>query len=360
MRVLVCKPVLDLPFKRPRLASAELRRHFRSAETAAIRRPWGDVAGLLAAAFARSGHRVRLLERPNWELTPRLIGFWAPDLALVPHRSAHQFEGLACPALYYMQMYCRWVFTVDPLGWGARSSVYGSDAWRAGDAGSGAAERYRALLIERRQSKLGQPDSITIEGLRAEGALPREPYVFVPCQIPHDETLLYHSPVGMAEFAARLAQWANARRVHVAFKGHPANPGAMDAIRAAAPVSAFVHWTDGHVHDLVATAQAVFTVNSGVGFEALLQDKPVAAFGHAEYDVVTYQGRASLTGFDQAWAWVGRVREDPAAARLAQDYRTFVDWYVNRHALALGSDTLDERLAAVVAQGEALVAAAGQ
>ena len=42
--------------------------------------------------------------------------------------------------------------------------------------------------------------------------------------------------------------------------------------------------TDAHVHDLISGSQAVFTVNSGVGLEALLLRKPVFVWGRSIYE----------------------------------------------------------------------------
>jgi len=41
--------------------------------------------------------------------------------------------------------------------------------------------------------------------------------------------------------------------------------------------------SDASVHDLISGANAVFTVNSGVGLEALLHGRPVVVTGECDY-----------------------------------------------------------------------------
>lgn len=45
-----------------------------------------------------------------------------------------------------------------------------------------------------------------------------------------------------------------------------------------------IHVIDASIHTLIKNAQAVYTVNSGVGFEALLHLKPVVLFGRSDYE----------------------------------------------------------------------------
>jgi hypothetical protein len=56
--------------------------------------------------------------------------------------------------------------------------------------------------------------------------------------------------------------------------------------------SRYVHGVDGNIHDLVSRSSAVFTINSGVGFESLFHDKPVITFGDSDYARVTYRATA--------------------------------------------------------------------
>ena len=72
-------------------------------------------------------------------------------------------------------------------------------------------------------------------------------------------------------------------------------------------------------------------MNSGVGFEAILHDKPVFTFGRADYDAVSYGGvnqndKGSIsTKLEQAWT--GGLLGYPTRSL----YRRFVDAWYNTH-----------------------------
>ena len=48
-----------------------------------------------------------------------------------------------------------------------------------------------------------------------------------------------------------------------------------------------IELSDASVHDLIAGAKYVFTVNSGVGLEALLHGRPVVITGECDYSYAT-------------------------------------------------------------------------
>ena len=309
-RALILAPVLGLPFKRP----AGL---VREGAPIALREPWRAFAETIRAVLCAAGWNARILTRPMWELTPALADAYGADLVLVPHRERHQF---ACetPALFWMQSPLPHLFTVDRQGWGAGASGYPFE-------GQGEESGAFASLAERiadNRSKFDQPPR---QG-RDELGLPAK-YVFCPCQIPHDETLRFHSDVGMAALVKALAEWARKSGTHVVFKPHPANRAAMSPLHQAAPDSEHVHWIDASIHDLIAHSTAVYTINSGVGLEAILHGKPVVTFGRADYDAVTVKG--DLGALSHIWRI---VNSDQLAAIRAAAYRRFADWYVNAHA----------------------------
>ena len=83
-------------------------------------------------------------------------------------------------------------------------------------------------------------------------------------------------------------------------------------------------WVDQcSVHDAIKGAKAIYTVNSGVGMEAILHEKPVVVFGQAEYDCVTE--RANLKNMDEVWRSIENMDLDAMKDR----YRKFVDFFVN-------------------------------
>lgn len=349
MNVLILRPRFDLPFK-PGMFPSEGLAHMQVGQVAELRGWWARFVDEVAVAFENAGHRSKVIELPNWQFTPAVVNALAPDLVFVPHRQASQFEGLECPALFYMQMFFRNVFTVDHRGWGAGHSAYPCD-YSAGDPDADTYDVYRERL-KANSSKFGQPDRVGREKLIEDGLIPDAPYIFFPCQIPHDETILLHSDVGEVEVVQALARWANESGTHVVFKAHPVNPASQQRLIEAVGRGPFVRWADASVHDLIEHAEAVYTINSGVGFEAIIHGKPVATFGRCEYDCVTDARTLETIGEPPA-----TFESAGANAFIESQRRMFVDWYIRHHAIDLADRwRLSDRLDRVVAQGEALVA----
>ena len=119
-------------------------------------------------------------------------------------------------------------------------------------------------------------------------------YVFFPCQLPHDETIKFHSDVSVEKSLEALILWAvkNPTEIKLVIKSHPANLQAMANLKEIFKkylshyphLKSMVIWLDtGNIHDLIRQSLAVFTVNSGVGLEALAHNKMVYTFGNADY-----------------------------------------------------------------------------
>lgn len=336
MKVLIVVPDLSLAFKRPKGVALQ-----PSPTTFNARLEWARFVDEVAQAFEGAGHTVRILECAGWEITPDLIDLYGADVAFVPHKTRRTFDAQT-PCLFWMQMYCRHLFTVDPEGWGAEASVYPVD-YSAGDAQSDAFDTLKARLVDGRDSKLGQPEDTPHDLLSSV-------YIFHPCQLPHDENVVQHSYIGEEDLCAALWTWCVQNRVHLVLKGHPANPDKMAPLRRAAPEDEFVHWIDGNIHDLIAGAMAVYTINSGVGFEALLHGKRVVTFGRCEYDAVATFRCEALTMPDLADADAA-VRY--GADAMATAYPRFVDWFTRHYAVDIDdTDRLPARMERLIAQAE--------
>jgi len=135
------------------------------------------------------------------------------------------------------------------------------------------------------QSKFDQP----VYQSREKINLPND-YVFFPCQIPHDETIKFHSDVTVEEALERTCVATQEIGMNLVVKGHPVNPGSMQSLKEIVKNYPHVIWYDNvSIHQLIQTARCTITVNSGVGFESLLHKVPVVTFGRSEYDCVTYK-----------------------------------------------------------------------
>ena len=143
-----------------------------------------------------------------------------------------------------------------------------------------------------------------------------ERFAFFPLQVRQDSQLTVHSPVygprldeAIADLVAALAEIAPNTRLVV--KLHPADRHKTDydpVIRRFPQVL----WLDGgNIRRILPAAAAVVTVNSTVGVEALVFDRPVIVLGNAAY------------GFD---GLVQRVTDRAqVAAALAQALHSTVD-----------------------------------
>ncbi len=341
-RVAVLLPRLDLPFKNPgglRGLPDRLRR--RSPQDMRLRAHWRTLAEAIQMAFQRRGYEADLIVHPLWQVTTAFLAGLDADVAFIPHKQRFHFARLRCRTFYYMQVTFPWLFSIDPLGWSAGSSAYPCD-YRRGDPHSGTFERYVDRVVTHNRSKYEQGGRMTRGDLVARGDIPDRPYIFFPCQRPNDQAIRFYSPYEVVEVVAGVAAWAKSRGVAVVFKAHPSNAASARPLREAATGDG-IYWSAASVHDLIAYSEAVYVINSGVGFESILHGKPVVTFGQVEYDAVSIH--ADLADLDRVWQ---QARDSDADRRLAR-YKRFVDWYCRLHCVDLSQpQILNERLEALV------------
>ena len=321
-------PRLDLPWKTSGL-DRNGRPQALTQDTVEVRLWWKRFAMAASNALGRMGVDARTVELPAWEITPERVDAEGVDLALVAHRSNGEFHGQHTTTWFFMQQYFRSVFVLDPSGWGAGSSVYPVDAAALPPAVLGAWDDYRAAFLQGRlDSKFAQTGRDAWPNLVARRELPEQPYIFVPIQIPDDRVVVDFSNVGMAEALQAALALAQQQGCRLVVKAHPANR-ARTREMAACIDDPCVHWTQAHVHDVLMHARGVVTVNSGVGFEALLANVPLVCLGRAEYDTAAHA--ATLASLPDIWS---RACAEHAEAR-EQRYARFVDWFLARHAVDL-------------------------
>lgn len=329
-------PRLDLPWKK--MPESAKQYPVVSDDVVDLRLHWKEFALRMSNALERAGVPVEVIELPGWEIERHRIDADAYALAFVPHRCYLNFGAGKTPVLFYMQEFFRWAFVVDARGWSAASSVYpvSQDMITAKKKGA-SFDDYRARLADGRLcSKFAQQASRSKDVLISEGLIPTQknwlkqrvlrPYIFFPLQIPTDQSILFFSDSSEASVLAELVAWAKKRDVAVVLKPHPANMKSMKPF-AAMVDNVHVFYSEANVKDLIEYAQAVYTINSGVGFEALLQLKPVVTFGRVEYDCVSFN--ACSNTLDEAWHYVSNV----SSKELEEKYRNFVDWFLECYAI---------------------------
>lgn len=304
-----------------------------------LRLHWKEFAVRMANQFEHAGISVDILEVPAWEIERDRIDSQGYALAFVPHRCHLNFVNGSTPVLFYMQEFFRWVFVVDHRGWSAASSIYPvSKDVKSSKAATSFNEYRRRLAEGRLSSKFAQQSSKPLERLLEEGLLPSEkrgkfftrtllrPYIFLPLQVPTDQSITMFSSLSELKFVEALVEWAKKNKVCLVMKSHPANMKSMRPFEALVD-NEYIHISGANVQDLIEHAVAVYTINSGVGLEAILQVKPVVKFGWVEYDCVTFN--ASIDSLDEAWEYSRTVSE----VTLEERYKGFIDWFLECYAV---------------------------
>lgn len=298
-----------------------------------IRIHWIEFIKALYKRHEKLGHNVKLLELPLWQITPDVVrkNSAEADLIYIPHKMRENWW-LDQRVRYYMQMVIPNIFSIDSHGWCASASSYPIQP--SGNEHSGVYENLRAR-IKLNTSKFNQPDYKNLD---------LEPgYVFFPCQLPHDETIKYHSDVEVSDALRKTMEWVRDFNLHrangtkprsIVIKGHPANPGAMSSLRQVyydllAEMNGMAHWFDDvSIHQLIADARVVVSVNSGVGLEAILHGKSIFVFGKADYDSVQ-KCYADHVISDKKLVMDLSYRE--LDKRSIQMYQKFIDAWYNTH-----------------------------
>lgn len=152
------------------------------------------------------------------------------------------------PGMYY----------VDPLGYAGWSSVAKFGIPKVPNKGDEKIKDY----LKNKPSKYKQSGLFMFP----------DKFIFVPLQMENDEVskLAHINSVELAEILSTVYE-------NVVVKPHPGGNKRL-------PKGCTI--TDASIHSIIPKAMAVYTVNSGVGFEALLYGKKVVVSGDSDYDIV--------------------------------------------------------------------------
>lgn len=145
---------------------------------------------------------------------------------------------------------------------------------------------HRNLLYETfftsRKSKYAQTsEKFTLE----------QPYLFVALQVSDDYVSNLTDWNGI-----RLVKWLIHSLKHskyrIVIKRHPkCRSHLIDNFLDEVAGNDLTHITEASIHDLIVGAEAVFTINSGVGFESLIAGKPVFVASQVDYHYLTFDVR---------------------------------------------------------------------
>lgn len=178
-----------------------------------------------------------------------------------------------------------------------------------------------------------------------------ENYVFVALQVPTDRTQL-KARFKMEQMLNIVIERFRGSEMTVVVKPHPkVNSVDHMAMLINLGEQGLIEVRYDSIHDLLAKARAVITINSGVGSEAMLHRKPIYSFGASDYDVVTHR----ITSAEEFTALTTPIRpavSDEELLRFIAFYRT--RYLVDRTQPGKLEEALQARLIApILAEAQA-------
>lgn len=159
-----------------------------------------------------------------------------------------------------------------------------------------------------------------------------ERYIFVPFQVDSDTQILLQSPWikdmrGFFRLLARVFKQLDDPQLHLIFKEHPSSESVYPDLHREAGRESHIHIVNNYLtQELIKHAESVVTINSSVGIESLLFDRPVIVTGRAFYNIPGLVMKAdSETELLDALQRVKTFRSDPLLRRnflhyLKMDY----------------------------------------
>ncbi len=192
--------------------------------------------------------------------------------------AARALAELKIPTLFAELSPFKGRFFLDHLGVNAASSLQHTDPHQLP-----AYEDEDLLFDNLRRSYLGRHSSVG--KVSASANLPNS-FVFAALQVPTDTQTLLHGEAiqSQTEFLALLADIALRlpHNIQLAVKPHPQSPYKPSHLHNAIGKNIFIA-SDVETRTLLERCEALITVNSTVGVDAFLFDKPVFAVGNAPW-----------------------------------------------------------------------------
>lgn len=196
------------------------------------------------------------------------------------------------------------------------------------------------LFAEDQQQIIGRNISKYAQDPRRSGEALPEQFVFVALQMTGDsvQELASFTPIEMMEEVIRACGKLNRT---VVVKRHPlCGSAVIGKYLLDNEAAGRIRLAGGSIHDIIARAEAVCVVNSGVGAEALLHEKPVYVFGRSDYMAACFV--CAAPGDFERHFQPGRT------ALSSDDLRRF--WYLFRNDYAVDLRDRDKAAAEIRAR----------
>lgn len=190
-------------------------------------------------------------------------------------------------------------------------------------------EKFCEEYIAKNKSRMKQPES-------AYG-IPDEPYVLVLGQRPSDAVSKF-AHIDTMNLLHKVSDLYKGSKYKVCTRGHPLESGVAYGTAADFQCT-------GNLHTAIANASAVYTVNSGSGFEALLHGKRVFTTGKCDYHWATTELRTE----EDLRNSVDLVEEP-----IDEDNRIqFLHYMLNYHLININdSDSIERKIIRAVMEYE--------
>ena len=222
---------------------------------------------------------VEYIEIPLWTLNENSYDYSKYTACFIPHHQKKSFlkQEAHSNLYYYMQTSFPEFFTVDKEGWAGSLSFLPLEIYDFDEHNN---FKYLKSKFDNNISKFEQPS----KDYNKIG------YVFFPCQLPHDQTIIYHSDISVEDALLNTIDVCKKLKRRLVVKGHPINPHSMLGLKQICDGNN-VEWVDDcNIKSLIKNSTEVVTVNSGVGFESIIGMKPVFTYGKSEYGQLTGNG----------------------------------------------------------------------
>lgn len=279
-KIIILKPRLDVPFK----YAGEIPKE--KGEISKIRSYWEKFVRKLSSHYSSKGNDVEIIEKPLWQFDNQFVLKLSYSKIFIPHHCVKTFDESKrlTNAFYYMQMVFPWLFQVDNIGWCADASVWPIKP--SINCDKQIFKKYQNLC-KQGLSKFPQP--------KRNQFINQNKYILFLCQLPYDQTIKLHSDISVMDALIKTIKISISLGIQLIIKPHPLNKEAMRPFLELAAKNNLtsnkyeILWAKtANIHDLLEKCEAVFTVNSGGGMEAILHNKPVFCFGRSDYASVSH------------------------------------------------------------------------
>ena len=305
-KIIILKPRLDVPFK----YVGEIPKE--KGKISEIRTYWEKFVNKLSSHYLSKGNEVEIIEKPLWQFDRQFVLNLRYDKIFIPHHCIKTFDESKSliNAYYYMQMVFPWLFQVDRIGWCADASVWPIKPSIKSDQ-----------QIFKQYQRLGKLGLSKFPQPKRNQFVSKNKFILFLCQLPYDQTIKLHSDISVMDALIKTIQISISLEIQLIVKPHPLNTEAMRPFLELAAKHNLksnkyeILWAKtANIHDLLEKCEAVFTVNSGGGMEAILHNKPVFCFGKSDYASVSHFVTESID-------WNNKDR-------YISNYPNFLDAYV--------------------------------